>query len=375
MARKKKVKDSDESQKLTPTISGASPVIQKMQDELADLNKEMATHKWRYYHTEYEGVLKKIDCRAPRHILEASIDRYQLADDERKKVLMQGAEIRKLSARVNSLRQRLTHALQKANKPGYSILHKEIVDLFADFCTPKEIVNRLTRQGHVISLLEVETFYGHHKKEIEHRKHTRADQVLEGSVGSEQGRLHVLSELMSQFYQSFQRAPNDKDAKMMLQILEAARKETKAQEIKLTIDGHIDINATKAAGEALDLIKGRFAFFGFVVSKAAFDMGRDPVKVLNMLSNSYYRKYNGFGGAPAMKQEKVESYLSQATRQYDWDRIKKLNESFSEDVEEAEIVEDVDREILRRGEQLRKILLTMGRGMRDDVNSGENRGV
>ena len=86
-------------------------------------------------------------------------------------------------------------------------------------------------------------------------------------------------------------------SKELRAIIEQIRKEVKGEEIKLTVDGRIDINATIQANQTLHEFLQKLPINMIVIGLTAAKQGLNPASLIASLGNSYYSKFNGFAGA------------------------------------------------------------------------------
>jgi len=350
---------------LPDIVKDASKQVQNDYVKYIQLHEAIEAHPDRLQYIENQsGETIAIDCAAPITTLERLIIKYKLTDKDQRRIKNVAERIRKLLNEKQSFRLKYQNQLRRENKETIAeTLTPKIIELLADWNNPREVANLLKKkEGLAITYTDVKNIFDKYRKEIEVTRNDKALELVNGSLGSESGRLTVLSDIHQYYYERWKADRKQADANMILKIQEAAKSELKTNEIKLTINGKIDIKASIEAGLTLDRIRGRFAVHSFIAQMSAFQLGKNPISIQNQLSNSYYAKYNGFRGAPPIKQEKQENHLSQLTRGYDWEQIKKYNK----DITEAEIIEETkfkqqtidttDTDIKKRGTTLKNKL-------------------
>ncbi len=105
---------------------------------------------------------------------------------------------------------------------------------------------------------------------------------------------------------------------MILNILEQARKEVKGNELNLTIDGKIDINATIQGAENIFEVSKRMPINMLVIGMVAARVGVNPTFIMSALASSYYKNHNGFNGV--VSDEATASPVN-LIKNYDWSEL------------------------------------------------------
>ena len=144
-------------------------------------------------------------------------------------------------------------------------------------------------------------------------------------------------------------------------ILEQARKEVKGNELKLTVDGKIDITATLHGVENTDRIMRCVPINSIVIGLVAAKVGLNPTVIISQLATSYYKDFNGFNQM-ILGKDNIQlpgDYI----RTYDWDDLREKNKKFLGEMstpieeasyEEVEIADKKKSEILERIRRITK---------------------
>lgn len=220
--------------------------------------------------------------------------------------------------------------------------------------------------GVLLSSQELLRFYSLHKTEIEAKKTVFLASSNEYKIATESGRLQILNNILTDLnlkYEKYMRENKEDKAlvfsREMRNILEQARKEVKGNELKLTVDGKIDIAATIHGQENVDRVMKNLPINALIIGLVAARSNLDPAILINQLCTSYYKNFNGFNknvlGRDAIR------LPGDVIRTYDWKELEEKNKKFIKElepptVEEATVV-DLDRKerILKKLQQLKKL--------------------
>lgn len=253
-------------------------------------------------------------------------------------------------------------------KEGYSPeITEALINTFGEMngieSTQKIIRAKL---GILLTTQELLRFYSLHKTEIEAKKTTFLASSNDYKIATESGRLQILNNILTDLnikYEKYMREGKEDKAlifsREMRNILEQARKEVKGNELKLTIDGKIDIAATIHGQENVERAMKSLPVNAIIVGLVAAKSNLDPTVLIHQLCTSYYKDFNGFNknvlGRDAIR------LPGDLIRAYNWEELEVKNKQFINEleppkVEEASVV-DLDRKerILRRLQQLKKL--------------------
>ena len=143
----------------------------------------------------------------------------------------------------------------------------------------------------------------------------------------------------------FEKTQHIEVSKELRGIIEQIRREVKGDEIKLTVDGKIDINATIQANMTLNEVLQKLPINMIIIGLVAAKQNVNPAALIASLGNSYYSKINGF----SKLYDKSEVQLpGKFIRQYDWDQLKRNHEQFvekTEQIEDIKVYEEIKEEV------------------------------
>lgn len=240
-----------------------------------------------------------------------------------------------INSRINS----------KEGKEGRIIgSHTEkLITLFSKFNPVEEIIKIMKADtGVVLGMQELTRFYNANKTVIEKRK----DEYIKSSgtyrIANEAGRLEIMNTLLTDLLIGYNKAIKEEKpsiaaiySKDIKNLLEQARKEVKGNDIKLTVDGKIDITATIHGVENIGKVMQHIPINAIVVGLVAAKARLNPLVLVNQLSTSYYSNFNGFNKNILGRGE--IQLPGELVRTYDWTELEEKNEKF---IGEMSTVED-----------------------------------
>lgn len=206
----------------------------------------------------------------------------------------------------------------------------ELIDLYSKYYTHTEIKQFLNNDGYEININNLYNFYITNKETIDKKRMEYITTSTDFYIATETGRLETLSMLHNKLLDCFKRIAELSDSKdnrlelrqlttSICNVLEHARKEIKGDELKLTIDGKIDITASVSANQTIRDITKKIPINLIVVYLVAAKAGQDPSMLLTSLINSFYREFNGFG---VINETGKPPDTAELIKNYDWQQIK-----------------------------------------------------
>ena len=120
-------------------------------------------------------------------------------------------------------------------------------------------------------------------------------------------------------------------------MLEQARKEVKGNELKLTVDGKIDIVATLHGQENVSRVFRTLPINSIIIGLVAAKSGLDPTVLVHQLATSYYKDFNGFNKT-ILGREKI-MLPGDLIRAANWEELEKQNQKFLDEMTPYEVQE------------------------------------
>lgn len=262
-----------------------------------------------------------------------------------------------LQTNVGHKRIILNSLLRKYNHMTPLVEHlEEILDYLGKYYTIEEIQKiAFESWGYQASLPELKTIYVENRDVIENR---RRDYVLNSRsyrIANEAGRLETLNMLLTDAQQRYKKHPTEAAINSIIKILEQARKEVKGEQLKLTMEGTIDIRATLQGQDSVFKCMRSININSIVIGLTAAKAGLNPTVIIGQLANSWYKDVNGFNNNILGNEQVL--LPGALIKQYDWGELKEQSNKFVSDM--SPIKEVIDVPIIREEivENKRKSLL------------------
>lgn len=234
-----------------------------------------------------------------------------------------------------------------------------IMELFGKFYTVTDVATVMKKEYRIkIPEDELKKFYIEHRDLITKR---RAEYVLQNKdfrIATETGRLEVLNTMLVEVEMKNRAAggSNVDYCNLILRIIEQARKEVKGDQLKLTVDGQIDINATLHAEQNVMSVMKVLSINALVIGLTAAKAGLNPSVLIGQLANSWYSHFNGFNGNIIADQD--VQLPSALIRQYNWEEVETASRQFVEDFKPiGEVIDEPETVDQNKAESARKSLL------------------
>jgi hypothetical protein len=285
---------------------------------------------------ERTGAIREFDCNCNVGVLKKAVVNFNTPSQDIDNMLRISTELQLLKvkkANFNKIWTKEVYHNKRGDAGLLSVRGSEIIELLGKFYTLEEVVKIVNNKwDSTIHFDSVRKFAVENKLKIDRKK---ADYILNSKelrLATDAGRLEVLSMLAYEMQVKFEKGRNIEVSKELRAIIEQIRKEVKGDEIKLTIDGRIDINATMQANLTLAEFLHKLPINMIVIGLTAAKQGLNPAHLIASLGNSYYSKYNGFN---ALNDPKEIQLPGQYIKAYNWDEIK-------HNKEEIRVIEDIE---------------------------------
>jgi len=304
------------------------------------ISYKIDNHKDRIFVAKHNsnGNTKEFDCKGPIGVIKKCAINWGAVEED-------VVEAERRCRAIQVLKNQKTHFNAKwsnmvygkargGDKTFLTLRSAEVIDLYGKFYSGEEIVRIIQdKWNFYIKPVELTEFYNKFKDKIERK---RADYVLSGKetrLATDAGRMEVLTKIAWEMEGRFDKSKSIEVSKELRATLEQIRKEVKGEELRLTIDGKIDINATIQANQTVQIALQKLPINMIVIGLTAAKQGINPAFLIASLANSYYAKFNGFN---KMSDPKDIQLPGQFIKAYNWEEIRMKNE---EHIEEAEVIE------------------------------------
>lgn len=223
--------------------------------------------------------------------------------------------------RIAKIKLNTALSKQNGNKHNPILVYRQtdVLNLFGQWKDVDAVHYIITRDWKLgVTKKELREFQEVNAEVITHLRNKYAMKKKEFTIATETGRLESLSKLHHIFTQKFEKTPTTDISREIRGILDSVRKEVKGDEIKLTVDGKINIQATQVANKTIDQILSRLPLNLFIIGIVAARGGINPAEIIASLTNSYYSKYNAFGPLDnAPQAPSVQKHI----QAYDWEQL------------------------------------------------------
>ena len=306
--------------------NSSNPEVQNVWVEFRKVDEMLETHPLRFYSfIANKGQTETIDCTWPNH--KAIVKKKGGAETD---VYEAGRRFKMLSKiiRDKSVKKRKLNELtgQIARRVGIlDIEESRILEWFGKFHSIKEVQEKLKKElFYSVGTSQIEKWYKEHETEIDRLRTQYTLKNKEFRIATDSGRLETLNDLLSYFDGKFKTDQKLEYSREIRAILEQARKEVKGNELHLTVDGRIDINASIQANVNIMQTMQRIPVNSLIIGLTAAKQGLNPKRIISQLESSYYKDVNGFNGEITGDEE---VYLpSKLIKQYDWGKLRRINE-------------------------------------------------
>ena len=307
--------------------------------------------------------LKYVNAKGVMKNRGASEDSIKDAQEIRAKVLMP------LLGEYNRARNKYLNTFDLYNNKSKSLakLTPTLLDLFGSMYSVKDVRKTIKqREGYDLDDADLAKFYNENKSLIEQRQAKFALKSDKYRVATEAGRLEIINDMLTDLLLKYEdyisRGLETKALTMSREIrnlLEQARKEVKGNELKLTVDGRIDINASIHGEENISRIMRDIPINSIIIGLVSAKSGIRPEIMIHQLATSWYKDFNGFN-KNILGQEAI-MLPGDMIKQYNWDELEQENEKFLDEQKssatEATIIEEdvnLKNKVLQRLKQLNK---------------------
>ena len=226
-----------------------------------------------------------------------------------------------------------------------------IVKLFGEMNGVDDVQKILKEEKKIkLTQKELQAIFAKKKAEIESKRAVFLASSNQYKVATEAGRLQIINTIIIDLQHRYQKyLAEEKEEKALIfereirNMLEQARKEVKGNELKLTVDGKIDIVATLHGQENVSRVFRTLPINSIIIGLVAAKSGLDPTVLVHQLATSYYKDFNGFNKT-ILGREKI-MLPGDLIRAANWDELEKqnqkfLNEMMPYEVQEATYIDD-----------------------------------
>lgn len=220
-----------------------------------------------------------------------------------------------------------------------------IVKLFGEMNGVDDVQKILKEEKKIkLTQKELQAIFAKKKAEIESKRAVFLASSNQYKVATEAGRLQIINTIIIDLQHRYQKyLAEEKEEKALIfereirNMLEQARKEVKGNELKLTVDGKIDIVATLHGQENVSRVFRTLPINSIIIGLVAAKSGLDPTVLVHQLATSYYKDFNGFNKT-ILGREKIV-LPGDLIRAANWEELEKQNKKFLDEMTPYEVQE------------------------------------
>lgn len=220
-----------------------------------------------------------------------------------------------------------------------------IVKLFGEMNGVDDVQKILKEEKKIkLTQKELQAIFAKKKAEIESKRAVFLASSNQYKVATEAGRLQIINTIIIDLQHRYQKyLSEEKEEKALIfereirNMLEQARKEVKGNELKLTVDGKIDIIATLHGQENVSRVFRTLPINSIIIGLVAAKSGLDPTVLVHQLATSYYKDFNGFNKT-ILGREKI-MLPGDLIRAANWEELEKQNQKFLDEMTPYEVQE------------------------------------
>lgn len=220
-----------------------------------------------------------------------------------------------------------------------------IVKLFGEMNGVDDVQKILKEEKKIkLTQKELQAIFAKKKAEIESKRAVFLASSNQYKVATEAGRLQIINTIIIDLQHRYQKyLAEEKEEKALIfereirNMLEQARKEVKGNELKLTVDGKIDIVATLHGQENVSRVFRTLPINSIIIGLVAAKSGLDPTVLVHQLVTSYYKDFNGFNKT-ILGREKI-MLPGDLIRAANWEELEKQNKKFLDEMTPYEVQE------------------------------------
>ena len=222
-----------------------------------------------------------------------------LPEEERKVFLEKDKEARSLTGKLNAARNKLygTDSLQES-RALFDEYSTRVLELLGRGWTAQEVHAELLKRGVDIPYRTILDFHAKNREQVTALRNQFNEGIQDVSLSSKRSRLERLNYLYHEIGQDFEKCSTpllrSNLSKELRGIIEQAKKEVEGEQLKLTVEGNIDVNATLTAAIESNRMLYGLTVNQMVISRVAARLHLPSQYLIDRLAHSYYAKYNGY---------------------------------------------------------------------------------
>jgi hypothetical protein len=303
--------------------------------------------------------------------------RYKhLPEEEKNEIERRAKAIKVVLGKLASLKNK-AFGIQQKGQYSFSetILDprvSELIELFGRFYSTEEVHKVVVDDwGYPVSRDLIGRFQKRHIDKIKERQEEFKRDYSDIRLGYKRSRLDELEWLYRTRKEKYEQSHSAADYKLLLQTLEAIKKEVEVDVLRIEGDINHKIETTINVHVQQDLFKD-MTINDIIVGRVAAKAGLNAAYMIERLHTSYYAKHSGFNPGDKHASEEEISYPSSIV--YNWEAIKKKHTEEKRLLDEQKkptVIEDA--QVIEDSNNIKEALLARVKKAKGDVNEAKGR--
>jgi hypothetical protein len=234
----------------------------------------------------------------------------------------------------------------------------ELLEYFGRMFTVDEVAKIVNDRWAIpVKRHEIVDFRTKHNKQIKLLIEKHRESFDDIRLGVKKSRMEELSFLYSKQKEKYVLGQNREDYKLLLNTLEAFRKEAEGE--RLTIDGKLNLDYENNINHHLqNEVFKTLNLKEIILAKVAARMNVNPTKLIFSLNASYYKRQSNVLGDFNPEINDNDNLIYPSQMNYDFERIKNNQKMRDDEIQEAVILEETrNTNSLSKGMSIREQML------------------
>ena len=285
-----------------------------------------------------------------------------LPEDEKEKFLELNKKALSMTGKLNGWRNKFLPPVREVDRRSlFDEYASKILEMLGRGWTAQEVHAELFRQGVDIPYRTIFEFHAKNRAQVSELRSKFNEDIKDVSLSSKRSRLERLNYIYHEINQDFEKCTTPllrgSLSRELRGIIDQARKEVEGENLKLTVEGNIDVNATLGAAIENNKLLYGLTIQQMVISRVAARLHLPSQYLIDRLAHSYYALHNGYRTNADLKTKPLYptsvpyDILSEemTAKNAQWEEKQKVLE-LSEPLEviHSELVEEEKEEIKRK---------------------------
>lgn len=248
----------------------------------------------------------------------------------------------------------------------------ELIELFGRFYSLDEVLKVVVHEwGYPVTKSLLTRFRNRHIDKIKERQEEFKRDYSDIRLGYKRSRLDELQWLYGTRRDKYIATQSQSDYKLLLQTLEAIKKEVEIDVLRIEGDINHKVETTINVHVQKDLFKD-MTINDIIIGRVAAKSGLNAAYMIERLHTSYYSKHSGFNPGEKHALEEEINYPSSIV--YNWESIKRKHTEEKHLIDEKrkpEVIEDA--KIIEDSNSIKEALLARVKKAKGDVNEAKSR--